>query len=160
MTTTALGASREQIESRTFGRGIAVRPLGLDDMTRADIVFDGGKLGAVSGREALIQDLTLAFCTGLGTDPLNTGFGFDGARLMATEDNPQMLRERLRAAAAIVTASDPRVARVIDVQVEGAAEAGTLAGTDRPTILVIRVKFDLSIGGSAEVTIEGVATNG
>jgi hypothetical protein len=152
--------SRDLIEQRTLGWGVGVTPIASGDYTRVDLAFANGSLAVVRSRAALIQDLALTYCTGLGTDPLNMGTGFDGARLVAEEDDPGLLRERLRAAAAVVANGDPRVARVVDVQLASAVAEGEQPGRAWPTRLVITVIFDLITGERANVTIQGVAING
>ncbi|MBS0290804.1 MAG: hypothetical protein JSS07_12315 [Proteobacteria bacterium] len=153
-------AARQMVERRLLGWGVAVAPLASGDCTRVDLAFERGALVAVESRAALLQDLALVFCTGLGTDPLNMGTGFDGPRLVAEEDDPAMLSERLRAAAALVPHGDPRVARVVDVQLAAAVAEDERPGRARPTRLVITTVFDLVTGERVDVSLGGVAIDG
>ncbi|MFC3077452.1 hypothetical protein ACFODL_05050 [Phenylobacterium terrae] len=155
--------ARELIERRTLGWGLRVEPLGGADYTRVDIALAAGETPLVAGRAALIQDLRLAFCTGRGTDPLNLAFGFDGARLIAEEEDRALLRERLRAAAAIVVDADPRVSRVVDVQVGAdpalAARPDATAG-DLVRERWITVTFDTLTGERVSVDLGSLDENG
>jgi hypothetical protein len=158
-----LQTTRAMIERRTLGWGLKVEPLGGEDYTRADIALTGGDTQLVEGRAALLQDLRLAFCTGRGTDPLNLGFGFDGARLIAEEEDRALLRERLRAAAAIVVDADPRISRVVDVQLGGdPAVAPRPEGTsgDLVRALWITVTFDTLTGERISVDLGSLDENG
>lgn len=157
-----LQTARELIERRTLGWGLRVEPLGGADYTRVDITLAAGETPLVAGRAALMQDLRLAFCTGRGTDPLNLAFGFDGARLVAEEEDRALLRERLRAAAAIVVDADPRVSRVVDVQVGADPAAARPDGTagDLVRELWITVTFDTLTGERVSVDLGSLDENG
>lgn len=141
---------RDLVERRSLGWGLAVEPLTPGDYTRVDIAFSKGTRtpALVEGQQALRQDLTLAFCTGRGTDPLNLDFGFDGPRLVAEEDDRALLRERLRAAAAMVCDRDSRVRKVLDVQLQAASS--TPGGPLRD--LVITARFETALGEPADMT--------
>jgi hypothetical protein len=149
--------AREVVERRSLGWGFKVAPLAGIDYTRADLVLTGGTiLETVVGRAALLQDLALAFCTGRGTDPLNVGFGFDGARLIAEEGDLSVLRERLRAAAAVVVDADPRVRRVVDVTL--GVDPLLVVAPDVPPVGLVRdlwitVTFDTLTGERVSGTI-------
>jgi len=149
--------AREIVERRSLGWGLKVAPLAGGDYTRADLVLtEGTTLETVVGRAALLQDLALAFCTGRGTDPLNVGFGFDGARLIAEEDDRTVLRERLRAAAALVVDADPRVRRVVDVALGSdplRAPTPEMASSGLVRDLWITVTFDTLAGDRVSGTI-------
>ena len=147
-------AGRDLVEQRSFGWGLKALPMEItspgEDYTRADIELVAGKLGEIAGRDALYQDLKIAYSTGRSTDPLNLSFGFDGARLIAEEDSPALLRERLRAAAAVVCDADPRVRKVLDVQLGPQNAPGA-----RATALEITVQFETIVGEQTTLTVQG-----
>lgn len=89
------------------GRDLRLRrgPAGLD-------------LATVEGVDCLAQDLSVALTTLLGSDVLNTTFGFDGLRAVAEETSPVLVQERLRVAVVSVLSRDPRVRRIVDVKFE------------------------------------------
>jgi hypothetical protein len=145
----------ELLERRAFGWGLAAPRLAPGDPTRRDVAWrtrNGRRdLATVEGAEALAQDLEAAIATGLGTDPLNLDFGFDGARIIAETEGIGLQRERLRAAVAQVLAREPRVRRVLDVQVESrAAEPG---GPVRDA--VVTAIFETILGNRATIELEG-----
>lgn len=147
---------RDLVEKRSLGWGLAVEPVAESDYTRVDIAFsrDGAAaLKRIDGQQALRQDLTLAFCTGRGTDPLNVDFGFDGPRLVAEEDDRALLRERLRAAAAVVCDRDPRIRKVLDVQLRAVSAEAVVAEKNGPLrVLEITVRFETALGKPFDMT--------
>ena len=60
----------------------------------------------------------IALTTGLGTDPFNAAFGFDGLSALVEEQAPALVRERLRASVAKTVARDPRVRAVTAIEVD------------------------------------------
>jgi phage baseplate assembly protein W len=107
------------IERGVFGFGLKTTLVGVN---QTDVAMDDATLSEVQGTEALLQDLRAAFLTGLGTDPLNLDFGFDGARAISEESRRTVLAERLRASAAAVLTREPRVRQVISVVLDYARE--------------------------------------
>jgi|RhiMetdeSRZDD1v2_1073273.scaffolds.fasta_scaffold12957_2 phage baseplate assembly protein W len=125
---------------RALGWGAAAPLVDADDLGR-DLVLvprDGSgrrDLACVEGAVNLGQDLALALTTGLGTDPFNADFGFDGIAAMVEPQPATLTRERLRASVAKTVARDPRVRAVTTVDVsEGSA------GIER--VLRLRVVVD------------------
>jgi hypothetical protein len=78
----------------------------------------GLDLAVAEGIDCLAQDLTLALTTLLGSDLLDTAFGFDGLSALADETEPLLVQERLRIAVVAVLVRDPRVRRIIDVKLD------------------------------------------
>lgn len=106
-----------------LGCGLALRSTdggGLFDLT---FTPDGRDLAIVSGIDALAQDLRIALTTGLGTDPFDLNFGFDGAAAMADETDPNLTRERLRVAVIRVLQLDPRISRIRAVDFDDSPES-------------------------------------
>ena len=107
---------------RLLGKGLALVAV-EDDRTALDVdllVRDGRRdLAVVAGNAMLLQDLQVALCTGLGTDPLNRGFGSDAFAAIAEETDPVMMRERIRVAVIRLLRADPRVRRVVEVRLNG-----------------------------------------
>ena len=148
--------------SRILGKGLALVPTDPGEDIGLDIAFAGGDLGTVSGMDALTQDLRVALCTGLGTDPLNTAFGSDAFAAMAEETDRLMKRERIRVAIIRVLRADPRVKRIVEVRINGerrpfGAEqnADAPVSTD-PTELSITAVFETALRDLATIDIEGL----
>jgi phage baseplate assembly protein W len=142
---------RRTLARRTLGWGAAAPLVESGDVGR-DIVLmarDGSgrlDLACVEGAQNLGQDLAVALTTGLGTDPFNAGFGFDGLAAMVKEQAPALVRERLRASVAKTVARDPRVRTVTAVEVEDRS-----SGLAR--VLTLRVAVDtISSDAAAMVT--------
>jgi len=103
------GAAAPLIEPGDVGRDLVLMPRGGSG--RLD-------LGCVEGAHNLGQDLAMALTTGLGTDPFNAEFGFDGLSALVEEQAPSLVRERLRASVAKTVARDPRVRAVTAIEVD------------------------------------------
>jgi len=87
-----------------------------------DLVWQDGPQGGgpawVEGVDNLAQDLAVALLTPLGSDPFNTGFGFEGLSVL-TLDLGTALREQLLQVSIVRTlTADSRVAEVSDVVLE------------------------------------------
>lgn len=152
---------------RLLGKGLALVPIHPGQDIGLDIAFGpspsanaspgGGGLRdlvTVAGLDTLLQDLTVALSTGLGTEPLNTGFGSDAFRIIAEESDPILLRERIRVAVMRVVAADPRVARLVSVTIDDTAP---LERSARRTDLAVEVVFETILGTRATMAIEGLA---
>ena len=87
----------------------------------------GRDLSLVADVENLAQCLQLALTTRLGDDVFNSGFGFDGVRVLAEPTAPGLAREQVRVAVLDTVRRDPRVRRIVDLQVldHRLARAGT-----------------------------------
>ena len=57
----------------------------------------------------------------------DTGFGFDGLNALVEETNPVIARERVRVAVIQVLRRDPRVRRIVDLQLDDAARRDDVA---------------------------------
>jgi phage baseplate assembly protein W len=131
---------RRTLARRALGWGVAAPLIETGDIGR-DIVLmprDGSgrlDLACAEGAQNLGQDLAVALTTGLGTDPFNAQFGFDGLAAMVEEQAPAMVRERLRASVAKTVALDPRVRAVTAVEVADGS-------TGPARVLTLRVTVD------------------
>jgi hypothetical protein len=113
---------------RALGWSLACEPVAPSADVGRDVVLrdrgDGRRdLALVEGPANLAQGLQIALTTGLGTDPFDIGFGFDGLRALAEETDPLLVRERVRVAVAQVLRRDPRVQRIVDVTLSTRAES-------------------------------------
>lgn len=103
------GAAAPQIEAGDVGRDLVLLP--RPGSGRLD-------LACVEGAANLGQHLAIALTTGRGSDPFNAEFGFDGLAALIDEQEPAMVRERLRASVAKTVAADPRVRSVTAIEVD------------------------------------------
>lgn len=156
--------------SRILGKGLALVPTDPGEDIGLDIAFAGGDLGTVSGMDALTQDLRVALCTGLGTDPLNTAFGSDAFAAIAEETDKLMQRERIRVAIIRVLRADPRITRIVEVRINGerrpfGAEQNADVSTstdarspsaERTTELSITAVFETALRDLTTIEIEGL----
>lgn len=114
---------REAARKRLLGWGVATEEVAAGFDLARDVVLTAGPSGLdlqrIDGIDNLGQDLTIALTTGLGTDPFNVGFGFDGINALVEETNPIMVRERVRLSVMATLRRDPRVRRIIDVKLGG-----------------------------------------
>jgi phage baseplate assembly protein W len=116
------GAAAPQIESGDVGRDLLLLP--RPGSGRLD-------LACVEGAGNLSQDLAIALTTGRGSDPFNGDFGFDGLTALVEEQEPALVRERLRASVAKTVAADPRVRSVTAIDVDdGRQGAGRAPRTE------------------------------
>lgn len=114
-----------------LGWGPATESVAGDVEMAQDILWADGDLVLTAGLEALRQDLAAALVTGLGSDPLNPTFGFDGFEAIAEEPDRFLLRERLRVAVVNLLKRDPRIDRVDQVLIGAAEIAAARAGQSR-----------------------------
>jgi hypothetical protein len=114
-----------QIRAERLGRGLRLEPTDGGFGLTYDIALapDGSGPELVEGLDSLVQDLRMTLMTGLGTDPFDQSFGFDGVPAMASEGDPLLLRQRLRVGVVRVLQADPRVARVNSVEIEEDSES-------------------------------------
>jgi phage baseplate assembly protein W len=115
---------REQIRRRLLGWSAACPETlpGVDLGRDLALVTDAdGKvdLGRVQGIDNLAQSLTIALTTLLGSDIFNTDFGFDGLNALVEESSPVLVRERVRVSIVQLLRKDPRVRRIVDVNLAG-----------------------------------------
>jgi phage baseplate assembly protein W len=76
-------------------------------------------LARVQGVDNLGQSLTIALTTLLGSDVFNVDFGWDGLNALVEETVPILVRERVRVSVVKLLRKDPRVVRIIDVNLAG-----------------------------------------
>ncbi|GAB3142944.1 hypothetical protein GCM10027290_18460 [Micromonospora sonneratiae] len=104
---------------RQLGYGLAF-PLTMPGLDLArDIEFveteHGRDLDLVHGLDNLGQALSVALTTLRGSNVFNTEFGFDGLNALAEPIEPVLARERVRIGVIKVLDADPRVHRILDV---------------------------------------------
>jgi hypothetical protein len=135
--------------SATFdhGRDLVLVPSG-DGSTR--------DFALIEGMDNLGQALAVALTTPLTGDVFNIDFGFDGVDAIAEETVPIMVQERIRVAVITLLQKDPRVRRIVDVQLQD----GRLTNPANVRALEIKVVFETITGDSATLDLGKVATNG
>ena len=129
------------------GRDLVLVPSG-DGSTR--------DFALVEGMDNLGQALAVALTTPLGGDVFNIDFGFDGVNAIAEETVPMMVQERIRIAVITLLQKDPRVRRIVDVQLQD----GRLTSPANVRALDIKVVFETITGDTATLDLGKVAANG
>ena len=156
------GQSRTLLRNRLLGWGLTATPTQPNVDIGRDVVLVDGPNGRdfarVVGMDALVQDLSIAFTTVLGGDLFNTTFGFDGLRALVEETNPILVRERVRIAAIQVLQKDPRIRRVIDVNLGGGTLERVSTAANRE--LEVRVGFETVSGDQAAADLGRLALDG
>ena len=130
-----------------IGRDLVLAPSG-DGSTR--------DLAIVEGIDNLGQALTVALTTPLTGDVFNVDFGFDGLNAIAEETVPIMVQERIRIAVITLLQKDPRVRRIVDVQLQD----GRLTNPSNIRALDIKVMFDTVSGDTTSLDLGKVLPNG
>lgn len=140
---------------RLLGWGLTCAPVeGASDLSR-DLVFGpGGDLARVEGIANLGQALAIALTTPLTGDVFNVDFGFDGLNALVEETSPIMVQERVRISVITLLQKDPRVRRIVDVQLQD----GRLERPARQ--LDVRVVFETVTGDTQTIDLGRVLANG
>src|SRR5690349_21066848 len=104
---------------RQLGWGLSF-PLMMPGLDIArDIEFtdtpNGRDLAVVRGLDNLRQALEVGLTTLRGSNIFDTDFGFDGLNALAEPIEPVLARERVRIGVIKVLDRDPRVQRIVDV---------------------------------------------
>ncbi|MEO6772038.1 MAG: hypothetical protein ABI467_03340 [Kofleriaceae bacterium] len=148
---------RELQRKKLLGWGFALAPIdGADDLSR-DLVIANNTLARVEGIANLGQDLTVALTTLLTGDVFNVDFGFDGINALAEETSPILVQERVRISVVTLLQKDPRVRRIIDVQLEDGRLIHPGAGTRE---LDVRVVFETVTADTQTIDLGKVDPNG
>ncbi|MFF4911224.1 hypothetical protein ACFY2T_40895 [Streptomyces sp. NPDC001260] len=125
-----------------LGRGLALTQVAGGEPALDLAWSDGPTL--VEGADNLAQDLAVAVLTPLGSDPFNTGFGFDGLRVLSLALGPLLRDEMLRVAVVRTLLADSRVTDVVDVVLEP-LDAGRQQ--------VVRATVRTVLGGEVPMTL-------
>ena len=165
---------RDAVRRRLLGWSAACEPIlaGVDHGRDLVLSRDGDApldLARVESVDCLGQSLSIALTTALGSDVFNTGFGFDGLTAMVEETEPVLVRERVRISVVQVLRREPRVRRVLDVDLgddrlrpTGPARA-LLSSDQRPAAnrtLDISVRFETIAAEPATITLGSVTPGG
>jgi hypothetical protein len=150
-----MGGLSEREARRLIGWGPVTESIAGKVEQTQDIVWRNGDLVIDGGLPTLEQDLAAAFVTGLGRDPLNPGFGFDGFDVISREPDRFILRERLRVAVVNLLKRDPRVDRVDQVligrdEIKAARPDEAAAKKDEPEIGLLQIEVAFVLRGSGE----------
>jgi hypothetical protein len=146
--------ARSESRRRLLGWGAALEEIlpGID--LGRDIRFERGQRGIdlarVAGDDNLAQDLEVALTTLLGSDIFDTRAGFDGLNALAEETDPLLARERVRVSVVQVLQRDPRVRRILDVQLVDGRLAGLPPGARE---LDVHVAFETVAGDDATLAL-------
>lgn len=143
---------------RLLGAGLRADLVSSADVAR-DISLtattEGTDLATVSGIDNLCQCLAIGLTTLRGSDVFNQRFGFLGLTPLTQQSSPVLAREGVRSAVAEFLASDPRVRRVVDLQVGNPMSAPS--GANRRA-LGVRINFETVSGETAAMTSGGLAS--
>jgi phage baseplate assembly protein W len=136
---------RAQVRRKLLGWSVACGRTdpGLDLGRDLELVTDPATgqvdLARVEGIDNLAQSLTVALTTARGSDVFNTDFGFDGINALADEPDALLARERVRIAVIQVLQKDPRVRRIVDVNLAAGGIEPVSAGS---RTLDVNVSFE------------------
>src|SRR5215217_4431641 len=109
----------------------------------------------IEGMDNLGQALAVALTTPLGGDVFNIDFGFDGVNAISEETVPIMVQERIRVAVITLLQRDPRVRRIVDVQLQD----GRLTRPANMRALEIKVVFETVTGDTTTLDVGKVLIN-
>lgn len=133
--------AREALRKRLLGWGLECELVADYDIGR-DLRLvrnESGKLdfATIEGIDNLGQALCVAVTTALGADPFNVSFGFDGVNAISTETNPFMQRERVRIGLVTLLRKEPRVRRIVDIQLQDERLTQPIAGARTVDVRVV-----------------------
>lgn len=133
--------AREALRRRLLGWGLECELISDADITRdlRLVPNASGKLdfSTIEGIDNLGQALSIAVTTALGADPFNVSFGFDGVNAIATESNAFMQRERVRIGLVTLLRKEPRVRRIVDIQLQDERLTQPIAGSRTVDVRVV-----------------------
>ncbi|MGW3352662.1 hypothetical protein ACWDA3_56030 [Nonomuraea rubra] len=135
-------AEEDGLRRALLGWGVAAEPIAPGLELGRDLRLQKGDLVTVEGTANLVQVLELAFTTLRGASVFDVEFGFDGLNALTEESTPLMVRERVRVAVVNVLAREPRIRRIVDVQVLDDRLTRVTAGRT----LQVRVAFETITG--------------
>jgi phage baseplate assembly protein W len=140
-------------QDRLLGWGLAFEPVlpGLD--LARDVVLRAGPggrdLAVVRGLDNLTQSLSVALTTLRQSNVFDTEFGFDGLNALADPIDPVLTRERVRIGVVKVLNRDPRVRRIVDVNLDdgrldpaGPADDAHRALLRASRVMEVQVQFE------------------
>ncbi len=157
---------RDNVRRRLLGRGIACHL--IYDTPYLDIGQDirlarsehGLDFDFVEGLDNLAQVLHITLTTALGSDLFNTQFGFDGLNALVDGDDPVITRERVRVAIIRLLQREPRIRRIIDVQIEGDGQTETTGASAAGTrYLDVNVTCEAVSGDETTINIARLLPN-
>ncbi|MEV0154966.1 hypothetical protein AB0H57_14635 [Micromonospora sp. NPDC050686] len=138
---------RETARNRYLGWGLAfTETLPGIDIAR-DISFttgpNGRTLDLVRGPDNVSQALAVALTTLRGANVFDAEFGFDGLNALAEDLEPVLIREQVRVAVITLLHRDPRIRRIVDVNLDdGRLGAGADPALRASRTLRVEVQFE------------------
>ena len=155
-----MASEREQtiLRRKLLGWSFECAPIdGAGDLSRDLVLAPSGDFARIEGIDNLGQALTIALTTPLTGDVFNVDFGFDGLNALAEESVPIMVQERIRISVITLLQKDPRVRRIVDVQLEDGRLTNPGASTRE---LDIRVAFETVTSDTQTIDLQKVIPNG
>ncbi|WP_322762453.1 hypothetical protein [Frankia sp. Cr2] len=138
---------REAAQNRYLGWGLAfAETLPGIDIAR-DISFSAGANGRVldlvRGTGNITQALSVALTTLRGSNVFDAEFGFDGLDALTRNIEPVLVREQVRVGVITLLDRDPRVRRIVDVNLDDRLGTGGSAADLRASrTLQVQVQFE------------------
>ena len=147
---------RELLRSRALGWSAACEEIapGVDvgrDLRLARDADGHLDLARVRGLDNLAQSLAIGLTTLRGSDVFDVEFGFDGLNALVEEREAVLVRERVRVAIVNLLTRDPRVRRIVDVQLADDRLRSPATGGSR--LLEVRVVFETVTGDRQTVDL-------
>jgi hypothetical protein len=142
---------------RLLGVGVRADLISAGDLARDLVLANTGTgvdLTLLVGIDNLCQCLAIGLTTLRGTDVFNQRFGFLGLTALTGQTSPVLAREGVRSAVAEFLASDPRVRRIVDLQLDNPMNAPS-AGS---RVLDVNVRFEAVSGDAASMATGGMAS--
>jgi phage baseplate assembly protein W len=158
--TTVLQEERDAVRRRLLGWTLEAAQVEPGDHGR-DLVPAKDALGRIvdlarlSDIDCLIQSLTVALTTALGSDIFNTKFGFNGLRALTQGTGRTLTAETLRVAVIDVLRAEPRVGRILDVGLPDERDPSAKLGN-----LEVTVAFETVAGERVDLTLGGGGVHG
>ncbi|MEH0929056.1 hypothetical protein [Micromonospora sp. CPCC 205558] len=140
---------RQAAQRRYLGWGLAFEPTmpGVD--LARDVVFDDGPngrvLALVAGTDNVAQSLAVALTTLRGSNVFDATFGFDGLNALAEQIEPNLIREQVRIGIITLLDRDPRVRKIVDVNLDDGRLGAGATGTDDTAQAALRSSRTLQV---------------
>jgi len=100
-------------------------------------------LALVAGTQNVAQSLSVALTTLRGSNVFDATFGFDGLNALAEQIEPSLIREQVRIGIITLLDRDPRVRKIVDVNLDDGRLGAT--GTDDAAHAALRASRTLQV---------------